>query len=185
VLLGLLGWTNATLAQAPKPEQPPKVEPGGAQKDIVEAAREAKLMTFAKLVESADLTKTLKDKGPYTVFAPTDEAFKKLGQEKLDDLMKPEHKMELQRILKNHVVMGKHMAAQVKSMKECKTMTGMVPVTVKEDQVMFGTAKVVKTDLAASNGVIHTIDAVVMPMGEEAKPATPKPARPAGGGGGG
>jgi transforming growth factor-beta-induced protein len=161
----LAGWTGLSLAQEKKPE-PPK------PKDIVDVAKDtSNLKTFCKLLESAGLVDTLKGKGPYTVFAPTDEAFKKLGKE-LDELQKPENKAKLQRILKNHVLEGRKNAADVKAMKSAKSLAGEeLKITVKNDVVMIEGAKVTKVDTDASNGLIHVVDAVLVP----AEKPEPKP----------
>jgi len=181
VVVGLLGWANVALAQEKK-EEPKKVEPAAQEpkkeeaKNLVatlKAAPDAK--TFCKLLESADLVKELEGVGPFTVFVPTDAAFDKLGKAELDELQKPEKKAELQKILKNHIVKGKHMAAMVKTMKEVKTETGPVAIKVEGEKVHFGAADIVKTDVSASNGVIHMIDAVVMPAEEKPKEPAAKP----------
>ncbi|HUU99299.1 MAG TPA: fasciclin domain-containing protein [Phycisphaerae bacterium] len=156
-LVVLAGWTGLSLAQERKPE-PPK------PKDIVDVARNtSNLKTFCKLLESAGLVDTLKGKGPYTVFTPTDEAFKKLGKE-LDELQKPENKAKLQRVLKHHVLEGRKTAADIKTMKSAKTLAGeYITITVKDGVVMVDTAKITKADGEASNGLIHTVDTVLMP----------------------
>jgi uncharacterized surface protein with fasciclin (FAS1) repeats len=161
VMLALAGWTRVSMAQEQKPEAP-------KPKDIVAVANEqSNLKTFCKLLESAGLTETLKGKGPYTVFAPTDEAFKKLGKQ-LDELQKPEKKAELQRILKHHVLDGRKTAADVKNLKFAKTLAGdRVTIVVKDDVVMVDTAKVTKADTEASNGLIHVVDIVLMPAAEQ------------------
>jgi uncharacterized surface protein with fasciclin (FAS1) repeats len=156
-LMVLVGLTGLSLAQEKKPEQP-------KPKDIVEVAKNtADLKTLSKLLESAGLVETLKGKGPYTVFAPTDEAFAKLGK-RLEELQKPENKAELQRILKNHVLEGRHAAADIKKMKSAKTLAGeQVMITVKDDVVTVDKAKVTKADTEASNGLIQVVDTVLMP----------------------
>jgi uncharacterized surface protein with fasciclin (FAS1) repeats len=156
-LMVLVGLTGLSLAQEKKPEQP-------KPKDIVEVAKNtADLKTLSKLLESAGLVETLKGKGPYTVFAPTDEAFAKLGK-RLEELQKPENKAELQRILKNHVLEGRHAAADIKKMKSAKTLAGeQVMITVKDDVVMVDKAKVTKADTEASNGLIQVVDTVLTP----------------------
>jgi len=132
--------------------------------DIVDTAAGAgNFKTLVAAVKAADLTETLKGPGPFTVFAPTDEAFAKLPAGTLDDLMKPENKKKLAGILTYHVVPGKVMAADVKTM-EAKTVNGAsAMVKVADGGVMVDKAKVTKTDIAASNGVIHVIDTVLMP----------------------
>ncbi len=157
VMLALAGWTSASMAQEQKPEAP-------KPKDIVAVAgQQSNLKTFSKLLESSGLVETLKGKGPYTVFAPADEAFKKLGT-RLDELQKPEQKAELLRILKHHVLEGRKTAADVGNLKSAKTLAGgQVTITVKDDVVMVDTAKVAKADIEATNGLIHVIDTVLTP----------------------
>ena len=112
-------------------------------------------------MQDAGLVDTLKGKGPFTVFAPTDEAFAKLPSGTLDALL--EDKQKLAAILTYHVVPGKVMAAQVKP-GQVKTVQGQsLTVTARSGAVMVDNARVVKTDIAASNGVIHVIDTVILP----------------------
>ncbi len=135
------------------------------EKDIVDTAVAAgSFNTLVTAIKAAGLVETLKGKGPFTVFAPTDEAFAKLPAGTLDTLLKPENKEKLKGILTYHVVAGKVMAKDVVTLKEAKTVNGqMLTITVKDGKVMVGSAHVVKTDVAASNGVIHVIDAVLLP----------------------
>lgn len=134
-------------------------------KDIVDTAIGAgSFNTLVAAVKAAGLVETLKGPGPFTVFAPTDEAFGKLPKGTLDDLLKPENKAKLTSILTYHVVPGKVMAADVVKLKKAKTVQGSnVRITVKGDKVKVDKANVVKTDVTASNGVIHVIDTVIMP----------------------
>jgi len=119
--------------------------------------------TLVAAVKAAGLVETLQGEGPFTVFAPTDEAFAKLPAGTVDNLLKPENREQLAAILKYHVVPGKVMAADVKTM-EAKTAQGQnVNLKVTDDGVTVDGAKVVKTDLLAANGVIHVIDAVILP----------------------
>jgi len=107
---------------------------------------------------------TLKGKGPFTVFAPTDEAFAKLPAGTVDDLLKPENKSKLVAILTYHVVSGKVLATQVTKMHSAKTLNGeSLSITVNDGSVMVDNAKVVKTDILCSNGVINVIDSVLLP----------------------
>ncbi|HAR95125.1 MAG TPA: Nex18 symbiotically induced protein [Deltaproteobacteria bacterium] len=140
-------------------------------KDIVDTAIAAgSFKTLVSAVQAADLVDTLKGPGPFTVFAPTDEAFAKLPKGTLDDLLKPENKAKLAGILTYHVVPGKVMAADVVKMKKAKTVQGSpIKITVKGDKVMVAKANVVKTDVMASNGVIHVIDSVMMPPAKKKK----------------
>jgi transforming growth factor-beta-induced protein len=134
-------------------------------KDIVDTAVAAgQFKTLAKLLEAAGLVETLKGKGPFTVFAPTDDAFAKLPKETLEDLLKPESKEKLKAILTYHVAAGTMVAADVVKAKSIKTVNGKeITVTVKDKDVMVDNAKVAKADVTASNGVIHVIDTVLIP----------------------
>ncbi|MSU19774.1 MAG: fasciclin domain-containing protein [Pedosphaera sp.] len=133
-------------------------------KDIVAvAAGNGSFNTLVAAVKAAGLVETLQGPGPFTVFAPTDEAFAKLPKGTVEDLLKPENKAKLVAILTYHVVAGKVMAADVKTMK-AKTVNGQsLDVKVTVGAVTVDNAKVLKTDVAASNGVIHVIDTVVLP----------------------
>ena len=134
------------------------------QNNIVAVASSAGIFnTLCAAVKSAGLVETLQGVGPFTVFAPTDEAFAKLPKGIVEDLLKPENKEKLVAILTYHVVAGKVMAADVNTMK-AKTVNGQsLDVKVADGVVTVDKAKVVKTDVAASNGVIHVIDTVVLP----------------------
>ena len=134
-------------------------------KDIVETAVAAgSFTTLAKALQAAGLVETLKGKGPFTVFAPTDEAFAKLPAGTLEALLKPENKAKLTRILTSHVVAGKVGSAQVVKMKSAKAVSGVtLAITTSGKTVMVDNATVVKTDIAASNGIIHVIDSVIVP----------------------
>lgn len=136
-----------------------------AGKDIVDTAVAAgSFKTLAKALQAADLVDTLKGKGPFTVFAPTDDAFAKLPAAALADLLKPENKAKLQRILTYHVVAGRVLAADVVKMRSAKAVSGdTIEIKAEGGTVMVNNARVVKTDIAASNGVIHVIDTVIMP----------------------
>jgi uncharacterized surface protein with fasciclin (FAS1) repeats len=141
---------------------------GSAQaqgKDIVDTAVAAgQFKTLAAALKAAGLIETLKGAGPFTVFAPTDEAFAKLPKGTVEELLKPENKAKLTAILTYHVVAGKVMAADVVKVKDAKTVQGgSVKVNAMGGKVMIDNATVVKTDIAASNGVIHVIDTVLMP----------------------
>jgi transforming growth factor-beta-induced protein len=135
------------------------------KKDIVDTAVSAgSFNTLAAALTAADLVKTLKGTGPFTVFAPTDEAFAKLPAGTLDDLLKPMNKAKLKGILTYHVVAGKVMAADVVKLKTAKTVNGQnVTIMVKDGTVMVDNAKVTKTDIMCTNGVIHIIDSVILP----------------------
>lgn len=132
-------------------------------KDIVETAVNAgSFKTLVAAVVAADLVETLKGAGPFTVLAPSDEAFAKIPKEKLEALLKD--KKALAQILKYHVISGKAMAADVVKLNSAKTVQGQpVKIVVKDGKVAINGAKVVTTDIACKNGVIHVIDTVLMP----------------------
>ena len=135
-------------------------------KDIVDTAVSAgSFNTLVAAVKAAGLVDTLKGAGPFTVFAPTDEAFAKLPAGTVEDLLKPENKSKLVAILTYHVVPGKVMAKDVVKLNEAKTVNGQeLTVKAQMGSVMVNNAKVVKTDILCTNGVIHVIDTVVLPQ---------------------
>lgn len=137
-----------------------------AKKDIVDTAVAAgDFKTLAAALQAAGLVDTLKGPGPFTVFAPTDEAFAKLPAGTVEELLKPENKEKLVAILTYHVVSGKVMAKDVASLNSAKTVNGKsVTISQQNGVVMVDNARVVKTDIAASNGVIHVIDTVILPQ---------------------
>jgi uncharacterized surface protein with fasciclin (FAS1) repeats len=134
-------------------------------KDIVDTAVSAgKFNTLVAAVQAAGLADTLKGEGPFTVFAPTDEAFAKLPAGTVEDLLKPENKDKLVAILTYHVVPGKIMSGDIAGKStEVKTVQGDTLVVDAIDGVKVDEANVVSADIGASNGVIHVIDTVVMP----------------------
>ena len=136
-----------------------------SDKDIVDTAVAAgSFQTLAKALQAADLVNTLKGPGPFTVFAPTDEAFAKLPAGTLDDLLKPENRDKLRAILTYHVVPGKVSSANVVKLSSIKTVNGQdVKIKAMDGGIMVNTARVVKADIPASNGVIHVIDTVILP----------------------
>ena len=138
---------------------------GTCDKTVVEAAVATDgFKTLVAAVTAAELAETLSGEGPFTVFAPTDEAFSKLPEGTLADLLKPENKDKLIAILKYHVVPGKVMAKDVVNLTKAKTVEGSnVKVSVEDGTVMIDKAKVVKTDIPCKNGVIHVIDKVILP----------------------
>jgi uncharacterized surface protein with fasciclin (FAS1) repeats len=147
------------LATAPARAQQPK--------DLVDTAVAAgSFTTLAKALTAADLVATLKGPGPFTVFAPTDEAFAKLPAGTLENLLKPENKDKLRRILTYHVVPGQVRATDVVKLKSAKAVSGdAITITVKDGKVQVDAANVTKTDIQTSNGVIHVIDTVILPKG--------------------
>jgi uncharacterized surface protein with fasciclin (FAS1) repeats len=137
-----------------------------ATTDIIDTAVAANnFNTLVTAVKAADLVKTLKGPGPFTVFAPTDEAFAKLPAGTISNLLKPENKQKLASILTYHVVPGKVMASDVVELNSAKTVNGQsVSITTSADGVRIDNANVVKTDILCSNGIIHVIDAVILPQ---------------------
>jgi uncharacterized surface protein with fasciclin (FAS1) repeats len=133
------------------------------KKDIVDTAVAAgSFNTLVTAVKAAGLVETLKSAGPFTVFAPTDEAFAKVPKAKLDALLND--KEALKKVLLYHVVAGNVGSAQVVKLKSVKTVNGQeAKITVKGGKVMVDNATVVKTDIATSNGTIHVIDTVMLP----------------------
>jgi uncharacterized surface protein with fasciclin (FAS1) repeats len=158
-----------------KAEHPAQAEHPAATGDIIAVASGAgDFKTLVAAIKAAGLVEALQGKGPFTVFAPTDAAFAKLPAGTLDELLKPENKAKLAGLLSYHVVSGKVMAADVKTMK-AKTVGGQeLSLTVDGKSVMVDGAKVLKTDIAATNGVIHVIDAVCMPTVDGAAAKKPK-----------
>jgi len=138
---------------------------GMAKKDIVDTAVEAgSFSTLVAAVKAAGLVETLKGDGPFTVFAPTDEAFAKLPDGTVENLLKPENKDQLVSILTYHVVPGKVMSSDIAGKAlEAETVEGSSLSIDATDGVMVDNATVVQADVEASNGVIHVIDTVVMP----------------------
>ena len=146
------------------------VTPARAQqtKDIVDTAVAAgSFTTLAKALTAADLVATLKGPGPFTVFAPTDDAFAKLPAGTVENLLKPENKAMLRRLLTYHVVPGTVMAADVVKVSSATAVSGdKLSIKVNGGTVIVDKARIVKTDIAASNGVIHVVDTVLLPPHE-------------------
>lgn len=152
---GLLAATSAFAAPAAD----------GMKHDIVDTAVAAgSFKTLAAALQAAGLIDTLKGAGPFTVFAPTDEAFAKLPAGTVESLLKPENKAKLTAILTYHVVPGKVMAKQAMKLKSAKTVNGKaLTLKVTGGALMVDKAKVAKADIECTNGVIHVIDTVVLP----------------------
>ena len=135
-----------------------------ADMDIVDTAVGAgSFKTLVAAVEAAGLVETLKGEGPFTVFAPTDDAFAALPAGTVEDLLKPENKEKLTQILTYHVVPGKVMSKDVAALKSAKTVNGAEVTIDTSAGVKIDNATVVKADIEASNGVIHVIDTVIVP----------------------
>lgn len=132
--------------------------------DIVDTAVSAgSFHTLVAAVKAADLVQTLKGPGPYTVFAPTDDAFGQAPEGVVANLLKPESKAQLQAVLTYHVVSGNVLAADVVKLKSARTVQGQDLSISTEGGVKINGANVVKADILCSNGVIHVIDAVALP----------------------
>lgn len=174
-IVALVGLTGIALAggESSKPAAPKQGEKPAAAKvtDIVDTAVAAgNFKTLATALKAAGLVDALKGPGPFTVFAPTDEAFAKLPAGTLEELLKPEHKEKLKAILTYHVLPGELMAGNVVSMKESSATLqgGTFDIVQKDGKVMIGNspegmATIIKTDIACSNGIIHVIDRVILP----------------------
>jgi uncharacterized surface protein with fasciclin (FAS1) repeats len=136
-------------------------------RDLVDTAvAGGSFKTLAKALDAAGLVTTLKGAGPFTVFAPTDEAFAKLPDGTLETLLKPENKEKLRRILTYHVVAGKVMASDVVKLQSAKAVSGdTITLKVENGMVHVDNATVTSADVLASNGVIHVIDSVILPKG--------------------
>ncbi len=166
----ILHWAGVTLLLSAVAARA-NADEAAAEKDIVDTAIAAEQFeTLVTAVTAAELVDVLKGEGPFTVFAPTDKAFSKVPKENLESLLKD--KEALQSVLKYHVVPGKVMAADVVKLKSAKTALGKtVKIAVKDRTVTINGAKVVKTDIECTNGVIHVIDAVLLPPADGAQPA--------------
>jgi transforming growth factor-beta-induced protein len=148
----------------------PTATPEPMLKDIVDTAvADGRFKTLVAAVQAAELVDTLKGEGPFTVFAPTDDAFAALPAGTLDELLKPENKQKLTDILLYHVVSGKVMAADAAKLTSAATVLGK-DIAIKADMgnVYINEAKVIIADIETSNGVIHVIDAVILPPSDDA-----------------
>ena len=138
---------------------------GGHKHDIVDTAIKAgSFNTLVAAVQAAELVETLKSKGPFTVFAPTDEAFSQLDKATLESLLKPENKDQLVAILTYHVVAGKVMSTDITGNMEPATVNGStIKIKLSNGKVMINDATVITADVDTDNGVIHVIDKVLIP----------------------
>jgi uncharacterized surface protein with fasciclin (FAS1) repeats len=138
--------------------------PAASAADIVDTAIAGNFQTLITTVEAAGLVETLKGPGPFTVFAPTDEAFAKLPAGTLDNLLKPENKAKLRGILLYHVISGKVMSQDVVKLNSVRTADGKsISIKTVDGDVMVNNAHIAKADIAADNGAIHVIDTVLLP----------------------
>lgn len=172
IRLAAAAATLALLAACSPPAEAPVAETPAVEEatapvaqDVLETARaNGSFTTLVAAVEAAGLSEALKGAGPFTVFAPTDDAFKKLPAGTVEDLLKPENKDKLAAILKYHVVASAIPSSAVTAATEVDTLEGAkLGVTPVDGGVKVGTAMVVTPDVAASNGVIHVIDTVLLP----------------------
>jgi transforming growth factor-beta-induced protein len=172
LLIASLVLAACAPAATPEPTQVPTpvetevpVEAAPMLKDIVDTAvADGRFTTLVTAVQAAGLVETLKGEGPFTVFAPTDDAFAKLPAGTVEDLLKPENLETLKNILLYHVVAGKVMAADVTALESAETVLGEnVAIKVDMGNVYINEAQVVITDIETSNGVIHVIDSVLLP----------------------
>ncbi len=142
----------------------------GARNLLQTAAANASYKTFGKAVEAAGMTDTLSGIGPFTVFAPTDAAFNRLPGGKLDGLLKPEHKEELATLLKGHVINGRKSAADIGLWKSVKTFNGQSsPIVMTDGSPSIDGANVTEPDMSSSNGMLHGIDKVLLPVASATK----------------
>jgi uncharacterized surface protein with fasciclin (FAS1) repeats len=163
MMVGLIAAVVGCQSKKPEAETPPPE--AEATPDIVDTAIAAgTFSTLVNAIGAAGLTETLKGPGPFTVFAPTDDAFAALAPGTLEALLKPEKVEDLKALLTYHVVPGKVMAADVTNLVSTVTVNGTeIKVTTADGAVMINDAKVTQTDVVASNGVIHVIDKVLVP----------------------
>jgi uncharacterized surface protein with fasciclin (FAS1) repeats len=164
-IITLAAFSTASLAQCSSSAKGKTSSDNSSSPDIVATAKGAgQFGTLLAAAKAAGLVGALQGEGPLTVFAPTDDAFAKLPKGTVENLLKPENRGQLQAILKYHVIAGKLMAGDVISRSGATTLNGQrLDFTVKSGSVMVDNARVVKTDIKASNGVIHVIDSVVLP----------------------
>ena len=164
-VVATVALTAACGADNAKPAETPSTAASIGSQDVLATAEGAgQFKTLLAAIKAADLEATLKGPGPFTVFAPTDEAFAKLPAGTVDGLLKPENKDKLKAILTYHVVSGRVPASEAVKLTSAKTVNGKeLKLSMQGDTLKINAAKVVKADIGASNGVIHVIDAVVLP----------------------
>jgi uncharacterized surface protein with fasciclin (FAS1) repeats len=166
--LSLILLTGAASGQTPEPAYQPSMKQSAwapmSAGDITQVAMsDSRFTTLCSLLRSAGLVDALKGPGPFTVFAPTNEAFAKLPAGTLEAWMRPENKAKLTNLLRYHVLNGEVWAKDVRTMPAATLLGQRVAVVAKEGTVMIDKARVTQTDIKASNGVIHVVDTVLMP----------------------
>lgn len=166
-IVGLTASTALLHADHHKEGEKPAAKAEGASDIVTIAAGTEDFSTLVAALKAADLVETLKGDGPFTVFAPTNAAFEALPEGMVADLLKPENKEKLTAILTYHVIPGNVMAKDVKPMSVATVQGSKATITVEDGTVMIDGAKVIKTDLIGSNGVIHVIDKVITPPAEQ------------------
>ncbi|MGD9548358.1 MAG: fasciclin domain-containing protein [Candidatus Krumholzibacteriia bacterium] len=149
--------------------------PSGGNDLVAVASGSDDLTSFVAAVKAAGLVEKLQEKGPFTLFVPSDAAFAKLPEGALEHLLEPANKAALAGILASHVVPGMILAADVKTMKAANVNGRDLAIEVKDGVVTVDGARVIRTDLKAGNGVIHVIDGVIMPGEAHEHPASDKP----------
>ena len=153
-------------------QSPHSRDPGGTIVDVAAAAGTFKTLLAA--AAAADLAGALSGRGPFTVFAPTDEAFSRLPAGTVDNLLKPENKQKLAEILKYHVIAGRITLAEALEAGESTTLQGgKLSAKFADGRVLIGSATLIQADIAASNGIIHVIDQVLLPPEASTQPLTP------------
>ena len=169
LLVAIFAISACAPAATPTPTLEPTAIPAPVLSDIVDTAvADGRFTTLAAALGAADLIETLKSKGPFTVFAPTDDAFAKLPEGTVASLLLPENLEQLKSILLYHVVSGKVMASDVVTLTSADTVQGQaVTIKVENGKVFLNeNVEVIITDVEASNGVIHVIDSVLLPPAE-------------------
>ncbi len=161
----VVGLVVLLAVAAPASAQHGYMSSAGHDKDIVETAIAAgPFKTLVAALRAADLVETLSSEGPFTVFAPTDEAFAKLPEGTVEELLERENRDQLVAILTYHVVPGRYLAEDVAGRSSATTAQGQkIRISVKNGEVRIDEARVVQADILASNGVIHVIDTVILP----------------------
>jgi uncharacterized surface protein with fasciclin (FAS1) repeats len=167
VMLTLIATLMLSVSALAQSENAQSSQPTGEQPESLffTAEHMDNLSVFFKAVKASGLTDTLKGAGPFTVFAPTDEAFAKLPAEMLEDLFRPQNKEKLREILITHIYATKAMASQIHELKSAVTLKRNSLAVDTSNGVKIGKATVKQSDIIASNGVMHTIDTVLLPEG--------------------
>ncbi len=176
LIISATAFLGAQAEHPTKKEHPAKTEHPAKGHSIIDVATDAgHFDTLVAAIKAAGLVEKLQGEGPFTVFAPTDEAFAKLPEGTLENLLKPANKAQLAGLLACHVVPGKIMSGDLETMKATNVNGQDLHIKVADSGVTVDGAKVIKADIAASNGVIHVIDTVIVPAPPKKDPAAEKP----------